>query len=228
MQASLEMYGHIQPQVIYTDNPAADKQFLENIFPSLKKDVIPVEKYQTLKPLVLPDDIAISVQSSASGIEEALAKITDDLNTEDETAHIVVGFGAEWNVDVIQRGVSRPTAIIQIAYGKWIYIFQIAWFNGKLPSALKSFKAGNNVSQDLKHLQKECNSQIPFVGAIELAKSAKEQGVISDAHISLADICAVVLHACLNKSISLQISMAWDNIVLSSDLSSACSGLLQR
>jgi hypothetical protein len=210
MQASLEMYGHIQPQVIYTDNPAADKQFLENIFPSLKKDVIPIEKYQTLKPLVLPDDIGISVQSSASGIEEALAKITDDLSTEDETAHIVVGFDAEWNVDVTQRGVSRPTAIIQIAYKKWIYIFQIAQFNGKLPSALKSFlqnprilKAGRNVSQDLKHLQKECNPQILFVGGVELAKLAKERGVISDAHIGLADICAAVLYARLDKSIPL-------------------------
>jgi hypothetical protein len=54
-----------------------------------------------------------------------LAKITDDLNVDDETSQLVVGFDAEWNVDLTQQGASRPTAIIQIAYEKWIYIFQV-------------------------------------------------------------------------------------------------------
>src|SRR3954454_20321138 len=42
MKASLDMFGHKQPQIFYTDNPTADKQFLENIFPSLTENVIPV------------------------------------------------------------------------------------------------------------------------------------------------------------------------------------------
>jgi hypothetical protein len=125
MKASLEMYGHKQPQVFYTDNPAADKQFLEHIFPSLTENVIAVEKYHMLKPAVLPDDVGISLQSSASGIEEALAKITDDLNMEDETSPLVVGFDAEWNVDFERRGSTKPTAVVQIAYGKWVHIFQV-------------------------------------------------------------------------------------------------------
>jgi len=53
MKASLEMFGHKQPQIFYTDNPVADKQFLENIFPSLTENVIPVEKYPTLKAIEL-------------------------------------------------------------------------------------------------------------------------------------------------------------------------------
>jgi len=224
MKASLEMYGHAQPMIFYTDNPAADKQFLEQMFPSLKADVVPVEIYPMLKQLELPDEIGVSPQSSASGIEEALAKITDDLNVEDETSSIVVGFDAEWNVDTTKRGTTRPTAVIQIAYGKWVHIFQIARFNGKLPSALKSFlqnpqilKAGRNVSQDLKRLQNECNSQIPFVGGVELANLAKARGVISDARAGLAHICAAVLHACLDKPTDLRVSSNWDNDVLSSE-----------
>ncbi len=127
MRASLQMYGHKQPQVFYTDNPAADKQFLEQIFPSLTENVIPVEKYPTLKPIRLPDDVDISPQSSASGIEEALAKITCDLNVEDETSQIVVGFDAEWNVNMELRGATMPTAIIQIAYKKWVHVFQVCY-----------------------------------------------------------------------------------------------------
>ena len=125
MKASLEMYGHKQPQIFYTDNPAADKQFLEHIFPSLTENVVPVEKHHTLKLLELPHDVEPSPQSTASGIEEALAKITDDLNVEDATSKIVVGFDAEWNVDFEERGSTRPTAIIQIAYGKWVHILQV-------------------------------------------------------------------------------------------------------
>jgi hypothetical protein len=126
MSGSLTMYGHSQPKVVYTDNPGADKQFLERIFSSLHADVIPVEKYPTLKQFVRPDDVDISVQSTASGIEAALAKITVDLNVDDETSQLVVGFDAEWNVDLTQQGASRPTAIIQIAHEKWIYIFQVS------------------------------------------------------------------------------------------------------
>src|SRR5437868_2422034 len=94
MKASLEMYGHKQPQIFYTDNPAADKQFLEHVFPSLTENVIPVEKYPTLKALELPSDVDTSPQSSASGIQEAIAKITDDLSVENSTSQIVVGFDA--------------------------------------------------------------------------------------------------------------------------------------
>ena len=91
-----------------------------------------------------------------------------------------------------------------------------------MPSALQSFlqnpqilKAGRNVSQDLKRLQKECNSQIQFVGAVELAKLAKARDVISDACAGLADICAAVLHAHLDKSTPLRVRLDWDNDVLS-------------
>ncbi len=125
MKASLEMFGHKQPQIFYTDNPVADKQFLENIFPSLTENVIPVEKYPTLKAIELPSDVHPLPQSSASGIQEAIAKIMVDLKVEDSTSQIVVGFDAEWNVDFGQTGNQRPTAVIQIAYEKWVHVLQV-------------------------------------------------------------------------------------------------------
>src|SRR6266487_3419027 len=101
---------------------------------------------------------------------------------------------------------------------------QISQFKGKLPAVLLSFlqnpqiiKAGRNVTQDLKRLEKECSSHIPFVGAVELAQLAKAHGVVSDAHVGLADLCAAVLHARLDKSTPLRVSTDWDNSQLSSE-----------
>ena len=51
---SLKRYGHLQLKVFYTDNPTADKHFLESVFSSLSEDVVPVEKYPTsIKPFTL-------------------------------------------------------------------------------------------------------------------------------------------------------------------------------
>src|SRR5207244_2363296 len=162
--------------------------------------------YVGLKAVIRSQDVNISVQSSASGIESVLAKITDDLDMKDDKAYISIGFDAEWNVDLTSGGAPQPTAIIQIAYKKWINIFQISQFKRKLPIALQNFlansqilKAGQNVTQDLKCLERECKSPVSFIGAVELATMAKQKGFISDAHIGLADLCAKVLHIKLDK-----------------------------
>jgi hypothetical protein len=69
----------------------------------------------------------------------------------------------------------------------------------------------------LKRLEKECKSTKPFVGAVEVAKLAKEKGAISDARIGLADICAAVLHEKLDKTTAVRVSTEWDNSELSSE-----------
>ncbi len=76
---------------------------------------------------------------------------------------------------------------------------------------------GRNVGQDLKRLQKECKSPIPFAGALDLANLAKAKSVISDARVGLADLCATVLHARLDKSSPLRVRTDWDNDELSSE-----------
>jgi len=49
MRESLQLYGHRQPELFYTDN-MADKGFLESSFPSLLENVVPVQKYANLGP----------------------------------------------------------------------------------------------------------------------------------------------------------------------------------
>jgi len=76
MRCSLELYSHAQPAVFYTDN-MADKSFLEASFPSLRANVVPVEKYGELEPFVLPSDVEVHVRRGENDINAALATIID-------------------------------------------------------------------------------------------------------------------------------------------------------
>src|SRR5882762_1048783 len=165
----------------YTDNPTADKHFLESIFPSLTKTIISVELYPTLDPFMIPPDVCISAHSTVISINEACTRIKDDLDVDDNSICLECGLDAEWNVNMTHGGGPEPTSIIQIAYKKWVDVFQvripgefcfaciltflqIGHFKGG-PNCLQSFlsnphilKSGHNVTQDLKWLEKEYNS----------------------------------------------------------------------
>ena len=78
MNSALTMYGHSQPEAFYTDN-LADKGFLEKCFPSLLKDVQPVDKYAKLPLLILPEGIQVHVKSTAAQIQTALATMQEQL-----------------------------------------------------------------------------------------------------------------------------------------------------
>jgi hypothetical protein len=167
VKQNLDLYGLSQPEAIFTDNPAADKQFLENIFDSLTKHVVPVEKYPGMEHFDLPDGVDIRISWSAAEIENELAKIMHDLNTDDPEDKLVVGFDAEWNVDTTSRA-SHPTAIIQIAYKSWVNIFH---FKGKLPMALINFLSTGVKSSRLDvplnrtcHVLRKRQIMVHFVG----------------------------------------------------------------
>lgn len=72
-------------------------------------------------------------------------------------------------------------------------------------------KAGRLVEADLQHLQNACQSQKPFVGALDLTKCAKDRMVIASARCSLADFCASILEKRLNKNVPKHISNVWEN-----------------
>ena len=78
----------------------ADKGFLEKCFPSLLKDVQPVDKYAKLPLFTMPREVAIHVKSTAAQIQTALATIQEQLVHLPVDEQIVVGLDLEWNVDV--------------------------------------------------------------------------------------------------------------------------------
>ncbi|KIM48835.1 hypothetical protein M413DRAFT_59520 [Hebeloma cylindrosporum] len=223
MRESLSLYGHSQPSLFYTDN-MLDKKFLEDCFPSLRENVIPVEKYGHLEELKVPPEISIFIKNTRDTINDAMRTILDDVPQDDGV--IVIGLGSEWNVKVNSQGkVLRKgrTAVVQIAYENRIYILQVADMlaEGSLPQQLKLLlshprilKAGRLVNTDLGYLQAACHSETPFVGGLDLAKSAKERRIISSTQCSLADLSAIILNKRLNKNVPERISPAWEDATL--------------
>ena len=128
MRESLELYGHRQPELFYTDN-MADKSFLESSFNSLREAVVPVEKYGNLEPFVLPSDVQIFVRTGDSAINAALSTIIDQVPTDDSSdSDLVVGYDSEWNVTLSDTGQQKrgEIAIVQIAFEKRVYILQVS------------------------------------------------------------------------------------------------------
>lgn len=126
VRESLNLYGHSQPRLIYTDN-MADKHFLEKCFPSLLEGLVPVEKYSSLPLLEIPDDVDVLVRKTTLSINDAIRTILDSLPTTG-AGQIVVGFDSEWNVDVSAQGHVRgrgDTAVIQIAFERRVYVLQV-------------------------------------------------------------------------------------------------------
>lgn len=130
MREALQRYGHDQPSVFYTDN-MADKDFLERCFPSLRENLVPVEKYSHLNRLCIPDDVQISVKKSVTAIDDAMRTVLDLLPDDDKPGLVVIGLDAEWNVEMSQHGYVTgrgQTAVLQIAHGTEIYILQVKSF----------------------------------------------------------------------------------------------------
>lgn len=71
-------------------------------------------------------------------------------------------------------------------------------------------KAGRLVSSDLRQLQDTFKHPRTFLGALDLAKYAKERQATASAKCSLADLCATVLGKRLNKNISERMSNTWE------------------
>lgn len=244
MSRSLSLYGHKQPKVFFTDN-MGDKAFLESVFPSLLEDVIPVDKHRNLPIFEIPEDVIVTEKTTESQINDVIASIAGDL-TEDSSTELVVGLDSEWNVSLRKGDPPGPTAILQIAYQKQIYLLhvcfsylecayrclisnldrQIAKFvrEGRLPALLIAFlsnpailKVGRSVTSDLTRISQEMSEKTTFVGARELGKMAKVRGVVSNARTGLADLCAVTLKCRLPKDSAIRISEDWENPVLSKD-----------
>ena len=79
MRESLKLYGLEETEPFYTDN-ISDKGFLEKCFPSLLKEVQPVDKYAKYPVYPIPDSVSIHIKSNASQFQVALACIHEKLS----------------------------------------------------------------------------------------------------------------------------------------------------
>jgi hypothetical protein len=88
---------------------------------------------------------------------------------------------------------------------------------GRLPPVLRQvlqnpriLKVSQAVAADLKYLQEASNRFTPSVGAVDLARFAKDHLAVTSAKIGLADLSANIIGKRLNKNISERISTAWE------------------
>ncbi|KAF8870351.1 hypothetical protein CPB84DRAFT_1754505 [Gymnopilus junonius] len=170
----------------------------------------------------LPPGLAFTdnIQGDRQFLEESFPSLREGVVPVEK---IVIGFDSEWNVEISGNGHifhRGKTAIIQIAYDNRVYILQIGDMlaGGKLPRQLeillshpRILKAGRLVKADLQYLQDACQSRDPFVGALDLAKYAKDRHVISSARCGLADLSAIILKKRLSKNVPECVSTAWDS-----------------
>lgn len=125
MNKSLTLYGNGETILVYMDN-MSDKAFLESSFPSLRKDVVPIEKYGNLDLFSLPSTVQVTVLSEKSTINAALSTILDDVPIDESDKDLVIGFDAEWNVWMDGAKFTRgDIAVVQIAYEARVYILQV-------------------------------------------------------------------------------------------------------
>ncbi|KAF8876295.1 hypothetical protein CPB84DRAFT_1966585 [Gymnopilus junonius] len=154
-------------------------------------------------------------------INNAILSLIDLFSTSDG-ATFVVGLDTEWDVDLTAQRQGIPdhckTAIMQIAYGNNVWIFQLSNHisQGTFPAQLLMFlenpqilKVGRNVLLDLKNLQDDSQSLTAFSGGIDLGHLAKDKGIVADARASLADLCIKALSHVLSKDPQIRISPDW-------------------
>lgn len=119
MRESLELFGHCQPSVFYTDMPT-DRGFLEKCFPSLQESVFPVQKYGNLEVFELPSSTQLNIlpKNTAQSINDAVRSILDDVPQDAGT--IVVGFDSD---------LQEKCATVQLAYQNRVYHLQVCTFS---------------------------------------------------------------------------------------------------
>lgn len=119
MRESLELFGHCQPSVFYTDMPT-DRGFLEKCFPSLQESVFPVQKYGNLEVFELPSSTQLNIlpKNTAQSINDAVRSILDDVPQ--DAGSIVVGFDSD---------LQEKCATVQLAYQNRVYHLQVCTFS---------------------------------------------------------------------------------------------------
>lgn len=133
---SVNIFGHSQPVVFYTDNVRGDAAFLRKAYPSLNVNIHPTpstSKWSHLKTLNLPHDTETIICKTKEQVDNSLRLITDSIEGNGEE---VAGFDTEWNIELMRNagGVivgstwSEGTASVQITLQKSVYIIQACSF----------------------------------------------------------------------------------------------------
>lgn len=122
---TLAKYGHTPVQVVFTDNIRGDKKALEQVFPSLLCDVVPMPS-SSLENLEIPSEWNVHSLATTFQINTRMNVIMNDLcgSTDDGARELHIPFDLEWPVDR-DTGIHGRVALISIVYEKVIYLIRV-------------------------------------------------------------------------------------------------------
>lgn len=129
---SLNTYGLPHPEVFFMDT-MLDKNMLEKHFPSLTKGVTPITEHGKLPLFEIPSHISITCHWNVTDIQDVIHTLIDQAS---EGQMLTVALNTEWDVDThaCHHHVPDPqtTAILQLAYGNNIWIFQVSIYVSRI------------------------------------------------------------------------------------------------
>lgn len=124
---SLRQFGHGDVELVFTDNPRADKLELERAIPSLRHDVIPVPTTTLLPPLSIPIDWDVIDYDSDYRMRMRMNTIMEDLQSlKSPNDHLTVAVDMEWSVD-LTAGIHGKVAVMAIAHKNSISLFHVSF-----------------------------------------------------------------------------------------------------
>lgn len=122
---SLRAYGHDDIQLVFTDNPRADRPELERAIPSLTRDVFPILPKNALPELTLPPDWVVYDLNTDYRIQSRINFILEDLQKLSVDESLELGMDMEWSVDR-ESNIHGKVAILSISYKKDIYLMHVS------------------------------------------------------------------------------------------------------
>ena len=118
---SLKQYGHEPIQLVFTDNPRADKQELEVNILSLLKDIVPVPNHTLLNQLTLPENNTIVMLSSTFQVNTRLNSIMNDIRDGND---FFMAMDIEWSVNC-ETEIHGRVALVSLSYRKEIFVIPV-------------------------------------------------------------------------------------------------------
>ena len=237
--------GQLPPTEVYIDNPRAEASIYLKVWEHLAGNVAP-SKTGYIKSFALVDygrTIKIYDNYASACAAASLLKTTLEAS-----AKKYISLDTEHNFYFKERKVIIGTkaATIQIALpdDDCVHLFRpCRWKPSNIPPALKDIllnseikKVGRNISFDFGCLEERFASEDLKlhgldIGAVELARLAKEKGIVDKANVSLQKIVETCLERHLEKPSNVRSSGNWENPILATPFahyaaSDALAGLL--
>ncbi|KAJ7306952.1 hypothetical protein DFH08DRAFT_824451 [Mycena albidolilacea] len=199
MQVELQRHGHPPTQLLYTDDPQAERKFHESVNVSLCENVqhIVLNPFSSLPPFK-QSNIPIDYFSSQTAIDSACDEILVVLSSLASTEPLILSLSV--------KSTSETLHFIQLCSSNKAYVFRVTQIKSEsqVPVCLLALltnkrivKIGNQIRQSMQSISTAWSipglACIDSSSVIDLAHVARVKGAVSDTSSSLPTLAGTVL-----------------------------------